>query len=122
MAASYQDMNTFPAQWRGENPIPNLRLTSPWANPYNPDGSYNTAVTFNNEVLINENKRNSKIYQMLGNIGAELKIIDPLSFSLIQLVYRILPFCNCCSIRAVDGRMTGVIPCSPIRAFLPKSL
>ena len=77
---NHQDMNTVRAAWWGENPIRNLRLTVPWVSPYNADGSYNLGIAYNNEVLINENKKNSKVYQALGNLGAELKILDQLSF------------------------------------------
>lgn len=80
LGLNHQDMNTMRAQWWGENPIRNLRLTVPWVSPYNPDGTYNLGVTYNNEVLVNENKKNSKVYQALGNLGAELKILDQLSF------------------------------------------
>ncbi|WP_377130616.1 SusC/RagA family TonB-linked outer membrane protein [Rufibacter roseus] len=79
LGANYQDMNTMYAQWWGQNPIRNLRLTVPWVSPYNADGTYNTGILYNNEILVNENKKNSKIYQLLGNLGAEFKIIEPLS-------------------------------------------
>ncbi|TDH24575.1 TonB-dependent receptor [Segetibacter sp. 3557_3] len=79
LGLNYQDMNTVRAAWWGENPIRNLRLTSPFYSPYNADGSYNLGIAYNNEVLINENKKNSMVYQTLGNLGAEFKILDQLS-------------------------------------------
>lgn len=77
---NHQKLNTIGAAGLGQNPVRSLYRLVPWTRPYNEDGSYNRLITYNPELLRNENVYETKIYHLLGNIGAEFKIIDPLSF------------------------------------------
>lgn len=78
MAPSFQKLSTIGNAGLGANPIRSLNRLTPWTRPYNDDGSY-SAITYNPEIVRKENIYDTRIYSLLGDIGAEFKILKNLS-------------------------------------------
>ncbi len=77
-APSYQRLSTIPNSGTGANPIRSLNRLVPWVAPYNENGSY-SGIVYNPEIVRNENKYDTRIYALLGDFGAELKILPDLT-------------------------------------------
>lgn len=75
-----QKLNTVPAAGTGQNPVRSLYRLVPWLAPYDENGLYNTRITYNPELLLNENKYETNIMQVIGSAGIQFKILDHLSF------------------------------------------
>lgn len=78
LAPNYQRLSTIGGAGLGQNPIRSLNRLVPWVAPYNADGSYSN-ILYNPELLRKENVYDTKIYALLGDVGAEYKILDDLS-------------------------------------------
>ncbi|WP_126974500.1 SusC/RagA family TonB-linked outer membrane protein [Gynurincola endophyticus] len=76
-APSYQKLSTIPNSGTGANPIRSLNRLVPWVAPYNENGTY-SGILYNPEIVRNENKYDTRIYALLGDFGAELKITPDL--------------------------------------------
>lgn len=74
-----QRLSTVPAAGLGQNPVRGLYRLVPWLSPYTETGEYNPLITHNPEVVRNENKYETSIYQAIGNVGAQLQLTDYLS-------------------------------------------
>lgn len=79
MNLASQRLSTVPAAGTGQNPIRSLYRLVPWLSPYTATGEYNPALTYNPEIVRNENKYETSIYQAIGNVGAQLQFTDYLS-------------------------------------------
>lgn len=78
-APSFQKLSTIGNAGLGANPIRSLNRLVPWTRPYDDDGSY-SSIQYNPEIVRRENVYDTRIYSLLGDFGAELKIIGNLSF------------------------------------------
>ncbi len=74
-----QRLSTVPAAGTGQNPIRSLYRLVPWLAPYTETGAYNPNLVYNPEIVRNENKYETNIYQAIGNVGAQLQLTDYLS-------------------------------------------
>lgn len=79
LSVSRQDLSTVPSAGSGQNPIRTLYRLVPWLTPYTESGEYNPRVTYNPELLLNENIYETKISQLIGNFSAEYKLTDNIS-------------------------------------------
>ncbi|MBD8487281.1 TonB-dependent receptor [Echinicola sp. CAU 1574] len=82
LAANTQIMHTNSEAGSANNPIRSMFREVPWEPVYNEDGSYNTDIllTYNPVGLVNENIRETKLYNALGNVGLKYDIMDNFSF------------------------------------------
>ncbi|WP_215224166.1 SusC/RagA family TonB-linked outer membrane protein [Echinicola shivajiensis] len=82
LAANTQIMHTNSEAGSANNPVRSMFREVPWEPVYNVDGSYNTDIllTYNPVGLVNENIRETKLYNALGNIGLKYDIMDNFSF------------------------------------------
>lgn len=79
LSGAAQQLNTIPAAGSGQNPMRSLNRLVPWLAPYNEDGSYNMAITHNPELVRLENRYETNIYQAVGNVGGEYKLLKSLA-------------------------------------------
>ncbi len=79
---SNQKLHTISDGGSYNNPVRAMYRTAPWFSVKNDDGTYNTDFnsTYNHVGLAERNKRESKIYNILGNIGASYNFTEDLSF------------------------------------------
>lgn len=75
-----QNLSTISGAGTGQNPVRSLYRFVPWLAVYDDQGNYNPLVTYNPEMLRNENKYETKIYQAIGNVNAAYAFTDYLSF------------------------------------------
>lgn len=80
LSASRQDLSTVPGAGTGQNPIRSLYRIVPWIGPYTESGEYSPRLNHNPEMVRNENKYETKISQLIGNLSAQYKINDNLTF------------------------------------------
>ncbi len=73
IAPAYQKLSTIGNAGLGANPIRSLTRLVPWVAPYNDNGGY-SGILYNPELLRNENKYDTRLYSIVGDAGAELKI------------------------------------------------
>ncbi|GGZ13894.1 SusC/RagA family TonB-linked outer membrane protein [Echinicola pacifica] len=82
LAANTQLLHTNSEAGSANNPIRSMFREVPWEPVYNEDGSYNTDIllTYNPVGLVNENIRETKLYNALGNVGVKYDILNDFSF------------------------------------------
>ncbi|QDH79912.1 TonB-dependent receptor [Echinicola soli] len=82
LAANTQLMHTNSEAGSANNPVRSMFREVPWEPVYNEDGSYNTDIllTYNPVGLVNENIRETRLYNALGNVGLKYDIMDNFSF------------------------------------------
>lgn len=77
LAPSMQKLSTIANAGTGANPIRSLYRLVPWTRPYNEDGSY-SSIAYNPEIVRRENVYDTRIYSLMGDFGAELKLMPNL--------------------------------------------
>jgi len=78
LAPNFQKLSTIGNAGLGANPVRSLNRLVPWVTPYNADGSY-SGILYNPEVVRKENRYDTRLYSIIGDLGAELKILKDLS-------------------------------------------
>ncbi|HEY8388031.1 MAG TPA: SusC/RagA family TonB-linked outer membrane protein, partial [Parasegetibacter sp.] len=80
IGATMQTLSTIAGAGTGLNPVRSLYRLVPWISPYLENGDYNPAITYNPEMARRENIYSTNIYQLIGNVSAEYRFTDQLSF------------------------------------------
>lgn len=79
ISAAAQKLNTIPGAGTGQNPMRSLNRLVPWLAPYDENGGYNMSITHNPELVRLENRYETNIYQAVGNVSAEYKLLKSLA-------------------------------------------
>lgn len=82
ISASSQTLHTNSDAGAAANPVRAMFREVPWEPVFNEDGSYNTDIllTYNPVGLVEENIRETKLYNVLGNLGLQYQFSDHFSF------------------------------------------
>ncbi len=82
LGLGYQRSNTVSEAGAFANPVRSFYRLQPWLKIYKPDGTYDLSYnsTHNPVAVLDNNKRTGTTYSLLGNVGAEYRIANGLTF------------------------------------------